>query len=143
MPKIKIQKIDENTKVPNYAHQGDAGLDFYSAEENYILKPQERKGFSTGVKMEIPDGYVGLIWDKSGLAAKYGVKTMAGVIDSTYRGEVMIVLINLGNKEYLVEKNAKIAQMLIQKIEQAEIEIVDDLNVTKRGGGGFGSTGMK
>ena len=143
MLKIKIQKTNENAKVPNYAHQGDAGLDFYSAEENYILKPQERKGFSTGVKMEIPDRYVGLVWDKSGLAAKYGIKTMAGVIDSTHRGEVVIVLINLGNKEYLVEKNAKIAQMLIQKIEQAEIEIVDDLNITKRGDGGFGSTGMK
>ena len=143
MPKIKIQKINENAKVPSYAHQGDAGLDFYSAEENYVLKPEERKGFSTGIKMEIPGGYAGLIWDKSGLAAKYGIKIMAGVIDSTYRGEVIVMLINLGNKNYLVEKNAKIAQMLIQKIERAEIEIAEDLNVTKRGGGGFGSTGIK
>ena len=143
MPKIKIQKINENAKVPNYAHQGDAGLDFYSAEENYVLKSGERKGFSTGIKMEIPNGYVGLIWDKSGLAAKYGIKIMAGVIDSTYRGEVIVMLINLGNKNYLIEKNAKIAQMLIQKIEQAEIKIVEDLNITKRGDGGFGSTGIK
>ena len=143
MPKVKIQKINKNAKVPNYAHQGDAGLDFYSAEENYILKLGERRGFSTGIKMEIPDGYVGLIWDKSGLAAKQGIKIMAGVIDSTYRGEVIIILINLGSKEYLVEKNTKIAQMLIQKVERAEIEIVEDLNITKRGDGGFGSTGMK
>jgi len=143
MLKIKIQKINENAKILNYAHEGDAGLDLYSAEENYILKSRERKGFSTGIKMEIPDGYVGLIWDKSGLAAKYGIKVMAGVIDSIYRGEVIVVLINLGNKEYLVEKNAKIAQMLIQKIEIAKIEIVEDLNITKRGDGGFGSTGMK
>ncbi len=143
MPKIKIQKINANAKTPNYAHQGDAGLDLYSAEENYVLKPGERKGFLTGIKMEIPDGCVGLIWDKSGLAAKYGIKTMAGVIDSTYRGEVIVMLINFGNKEYLVEKNAKIAQMLIQKIERAEIEVVEDLNITKRGDGGFGSTGMK
>ena len=143
MPKIKIQKINDSAKVPNYAHRGDAGLDFYSAEENYVLKPGERKGFSTGIKMEIPDGYAGLIWDKSGLAAKQGIKIMAGVIDSTYRGEVIVLLINLGNKNYLVEKNTKIAQMLIQKIEQAEIEMVEDLNITKRGGGGFGSTGIK
>jgi len=143
MLKIKIQKINENAKIPNYAHEGDAGLDLYSAEENYILKSQERKGFFTGIKMEIPDGYVGLIWDKSGLAAKYGIKVIAGVIDSIYRGEVIVVLINLGNKEYLVEKNAKIAQMLIQKIEIAKIEIVKDLNITKRGDGGFGSTGVK
>lgn len=143
MPKIKIQKINENVKIPNYAHQGDAGLDFYSAEEDYVLKPGERKGFLTGIKMEIPDGYVGLFWDKSGLAVKQGIKTMAGVIDSTYRGEVIVMLINLGDKEYLVEKNTKIAQMLIQKVEQAEIEIVEDLNSTKRGDGGFGSTGME
>ena len=143
MPKIKIQKINDSAKVPNYAHRGDAGLDFYSAEENYVLKPGERKGFSTGIKMEIPDGYAGLIWDKSGLAAKQGIKIMAGVIDSTYRGEVIVLLINLGNKNYLVEKNTKISQMLIQKIEQAEIEMVEDLNITKRGGGGFGSTGIK
>jgi len=143
MPKIKIQKINNNAKIPNYAHQGDAGLDFYSAEESYLLKQGERKGFSTGIKMEIPDGYAGLIWDKSGLAAKQGIKIMAGVIDSTYRGEVIIMLINLGNKEYLVEKNAKIAQMLIQKIEQAGIAVVENLNITKRGDGGFGSTGVK
>ena len=143
MPKIKIQKINNNAKVPNYAHRGDAGLDFYSAEENYVLKSGERKGFSTGIKMEIPNGYVGLIWDKSGLAAKQGIKVMAGVIDSTYRGEVIAMLVNLGSKEYLIEKNTKIAQMLIQKIEQAEIEMVEDLNITKRGDGGFGSTGIK
>ena len=138
--KIKIQKI-RNTKTPNYAHQGDAGLDIYSAEEDYNLKPKERKGFLTGIKMEIPDGYVGLVWDKSGLASKYGIKTMAGVIDSSYRGEISIVLINLGSEDYLVEKNTKIAQILIQKIEQVEIEEVEDLENTERGDGGFGSSG--
>jgi dUTP pyrophosphatase len=140
MLKIKIQKIRE-VKIPNYAHQGDAGLDIHSAEENYILKPGERKGFLTGIKMEIPSGYVGLIWDKSGLASKHGIKTMAGVIDSSYRGEIIIVLINLGNENYLVEKNTKIAQMLIQKIERVEIEEVENLDETKRGENGFGSTG--
>ncbi|MEA1936788.1 MAG: dUTP diphosphatase [Patescibacteria group bacterium] len=143
MLKVRIQKINEDAKVPNYAHRGDAGMDFYSVEENYLLKPGERRVFSTGIRMEIPDGYVGLIWDKSGLAVKYGIKVMAGVIDSTYRGEVAVALINLGSEEYLVEKNAKIAQMLIQKIEEVEIETGEDLNITKRGDGGFGSTGMK
>ena len=140
MLKIKIQKT-RDTKTPNYAHQGDAGLDIYSAEKNYILKPKERKGFLTGIKMEIPSGYVGLVWDKSGLAVKYGIKIMAGVIDSTYRGEIVIILINTGNENYLVEKNTKIAQMLIQKVEQVEIEEVENLNETKRGKSGFGSTG--
>jgi dUTP pyrophosphatase len=140
MLKIKIQKI-RDTKTPNYAHGGDAGLDLYSAEEDYVLKPGERKGFLTGIKMEIPNGYAGLVWDKSGLAVKHGIKIMAGVIDSAYRGEIIIVLINLGNENYLVEKNTKIAQMLIQKIERAEIEKVENLNETKRGEDGFGSTG--
>lgn len=140
MPKIKVQKI-RDVKTPNYAHQGDAGLDIYSAEENYILKPGERKGFLTGIKMEIPSGYVGLVWDKSGLAVKHGIKTMAGVVDSIYRGELIIILINLGSENYLVEKNTKIAQILIQKIERAEIEEVENLNETERGENGFGSTG--
>lgn len=138
--KIKIQKI-KNVKTPNYAHQDDAGLDIYSAEENYILKSGERKGFLTGIKMEIPSGYVGLVWDKSGLAVKHGIKTMAGVIDSTYRGELIIILINLGSENYLVEKNTKIAQLLIQKIEHVEIEEVENLDETKRGENRFGSTG--
>lgn len=140
MSKIKVQKI-RDVKTPNYAHQGDAGLDIYSAEEDYILKPGERKGFLTGIKMEIPSGYVGLVWDKSGLAVKHGIKTMAGVVDSIYRGELIIILINLGSENYLVEKNTKIAQILIQKIERAEIEEVENLNETERGENGFGSTG--
>jgi len=140
MLKIKIQKIGD-AKIPNYAHEGDAGLDIYSVEESYILKSGERKGFLTGIKMEIPSGYVGLIWDKSGLASKHGIKTMAGVIDSSYRGEVAIVLINLGSENYLIEKNTKIAQILIQKAEYAEIEEVENLEETERGDGGFGSTG--
>ncbi len=140
MLKIKIQKVRE-TKTPGYAHEGDAGLDIYSAEKNYNLKSGERKRFLTGIKMEIPNGCVGLVWDKSGLASKRGIKTMAGVIDSTYRGEIIIILINLGNEDYLVEKNTKIAQMLIQKVEQVEIEEVENLEKTERGDGGFGSTG--
>lgn len=141
MVKIKIQKINKNAKIPNYAHQGDAGLDFYSVEKNYSLQPLERKGFSTGIKIEISKGYVGLIWDKSGLAVKTGIKVMAGVIDSTYRGEVIIILINLGSKKYLVKNNTKIAQMLIQKVEEVKIEAVKNLSKTERGISGFGSTG--
>lgn len=142
MLKIKIQKI-RDAKIPNYAHRGDAGLDLYSAEADCVLKSGERKGFSTGIKMEIPDGYAGLVWDKSGLAFNHGIKIMGGVIDSIYRGEIIVVLVNFGDKDYLVKKNTKIAQLLIQKIEQVEIEESENLNETKRGSGGFGSTGLK
>ena len=140
MLKIKIQTIGD-AKLPSYAHKGDAGLDIYSAEEDYILKVGERRGFKTGVKMEIPEGYAALFWDKSGLAINYGIKTMGGIIDSTYRGEFVIILKNLGDKDYKVEKNSKISQVLIQKVEEAEFEQVESLEGTERNEGRFGSTG--
>lgn len=138
---IKFQKILDEATIPNYAHPGDAGMDFFSAE-NIVIKPGERNSLRTGVKMEMPDGFVGLIWDKSGLAIKDGIKTMAGVIDAGYRGEIKIVLINLSQKKYQIRKGQKIAQMLIKKVERAKIEEVKKLNETKRGEEGFGSTGL-
>ena len=138
--KIKILKIDPEVKAPGYANPGDAGMDFYAAE-NAVIKAGERKTVRTGIKMAIPPGYVGLIWDKSGLASKKGIKTMAGVIDAGYRGEVGIVLQNLGNEDFVVEKNMKIAQMLIQPVNNPELEEVKELDETKRGDGGFGSSG--
>ena len=140
--KIRIQKTNPEIKIPSYAHSGDAGMDLYSAEDA-IIKPGERKVVTTGIKIEIPNGYVGLIWDKSGLASKNGLKVMAGVIDSTYRGEIKAVIINLSDREYRVEKNTKIAQMLIQKVESMEIEEVENLEDTLRGDGGFGSSGLE
>lgn len=138
---IKFQKVLDEAIIPYYAHQGDAGMDIFSAEETTI-KAGERKSVRTGVKMEMPEGFVGLVWDKSGLALKNGIKTMAGVIDAGYRGEIGIVLANLSNQDYKIEKGQKIAQMLIQKAERAEIEEARELSETKRGSGGFGSTGL-
>ena len=139
---IKIKKLTEGAKVPQYAHPGDAGMDFFSNEE-MILRPEERKLVSTGISMAIPEGYVGLFWDKSGLAVKNGIKTMAGVIDAGYRGEIKILLHNLSTEEFKIEKGMKIAQMLIQPVEVREIVEVEDLEETERGEGGFGSTGLK
>ena len=138
---IKFQKILDEAIIPCYAHPGDAGMDIFSAGET-IIKAGERKSVRTGVKMELPEGFVGLVWDKSGLALKNGIKTMAGVIDSSYRGEIGIVLANLRGQDYEIEKRQKIAQMLIQKVERAEIEEVKELSETKRGADGFGSTGL-
>jgi len=142
MLKIKIQKVNKDVKIPNYAHQSDAGIDLYFAEDDYILKPGEHRKFATGIKIEIPKGHAGLIWDKSGLALKHCIKIMGGVIDSTYRGEIAVILINLSSKDYKVEKNTKIAQMLFQRVEEAGIEEVEHLSDTQRGEGGFGSTGL-
>ena len=92
--------------------------------------------------MAIPSGYVGLIWDKSGIAANHGLKTMAGVIDSGYRGEIKILIHNLSSRPYTVQSGTKIAQMLIQPVVQNEIIEVKELDDTSRGVGGFGSTGI-
>ena len=137
---IKIQKIDSNAKIPDYANTNDAGLDLYSVED-LVLGKGERSAVRTGIKMEIPGGYVGLVWDKSGLALKSGVKTMAGVIDAGYRGEIKVVLINLSNQDFKIKKGQKIAQMLIQKIEYPGIEEVEELGESVRGENDFGSTG--
>jgi dUTP pyrophosphatase len=139
---IKIKKLTSDAILPRYALSGDAGMDFFSNEE-VALMPGERKLVSTGISMAIPNGYVGLIWDKSGLAAKNGIKTMAGVIDAGYRGEIKILLHNLSMEEFKIEKGMKISQMLIQPVESKKLLEVEDLEETERGDGGFGSTGLK
>ena len=137
---LKIKKLKSDAKLPSYGHPGDAGMDIYSCEERTLL-PQEQALISTGIVMEIPDGYVGLVWDKSGVSHKGGIKTLGGVIDSGYRGEIMVGVINLGFESFMFEKGQKIAQMLIQKIESPTFEEVVELSDTSRGEGGFGSTG--
>ena len=140
---VKIKKTKE-VKTPSYAHKGDAGIDLYSAEE-YTLKPMERKLISTGIKMAIPLGYEGQVRPKSGLAINHGLSFVnaIGTIDGTYRGEIKIPCINLGEKEFKIEKGNKIAQMIFNKIEEAAIEEVNELDITPRNEGGFGSTGLK
>jgi len=137
--KIKIKKLNPNAIIPKYSHVGDAGMDLFSIE-NLILKPKHRVLIKTGLSIELPKGYVALVWDKSGIALK-GIKTMGGVIEHTYRGEYKIILVNLSSENYEIKKGQKIAQLLIQKIETAEVEEVNELSETIRGTGGFGSTG--
>lgn len=140
---IKIKKLYPDAVIPKYANENDAGMDFY-AHETVIIPPNQRKLISTGIAMAIPPGFVGLIWDKSGIASKYGLKSMAGVIDSGYRGEIMILLHNLSAEPYLIEKGNKIAQMLIQPVEQKKIIEVQELDTnTQRNVGSFGSTGLR
>ena len=140
--KLKIKKVEE-VKTPSYANPGDAGLDLYSAE-SVVLKPGERKVVSSGIKIAVPDGYEAQVRPKSGLAAKHGISVVntPGTVDSGYRGVVGVILINHGTEDFSIEKNSKIAQMIINKVERADIEEVDDLDDTKRGEGGFGSSGL-
>ena len=137
--KLQIQRI-KDVEMPSYAHEGDAAFDLRSAEE-LIIKPGEKQIINTGLKMAIPKGHVGLIWDRSGLAAKYALHCLAGVIDSGYRGEIGVVIINLGNDQIQITKNMRIAQMLIQPIINTTIEETNSLDETIRNEGGFGSTG--
>ena len=137
--KLRIQRIAD-VEMPSYAHDGDAAFDLRSAEE-HLLKPGHKAIVKTGLKMAIPEGHVGLIWDRSGLAAKNGVHVLAGVVDSGYRGEVGVVLKNLGDADVEITKNMRIAQMLIQPVVTTNIEESKELDNSKRGEGGFGSTG--
>ncbi|MFC1728009.1 dUTP diphosphatase [Nanoarchaeota archaeon] len=137
--KLKIERLGD-VNLPKYSNPGDAGLDLHS-NESFILKKGEKKLVKTGIKMGIPEGHVGLIWDRSGLAAKNGIHVLAGVVDSSYRGEVGVVLKNFGDEDFEIEKNSRIAQMLIQPVLNPEI-IEEELKDTERGEGGFGSTGL-
>jgi len=129
--------------LPFYAHKGDSGMDLYSAEE-CVLNPMERRLVATGIKVAIPFGYEAQIRPKSGLALEHGVghANSIGTIDSSYRGEIKIPLINFSDKPYKIEKGRKIGQMVFIKVEEAVFEEVEELGETTRNDKGFGSTGL-
>ena len=138
--KLEIKKVQPDAIMPARAHHDDAGLDLF-ANETLTLEPGMRRTVKTGIALAIPTGYVGLIWDKSSIPHKWGVKTMGGVIDASYRGEIGVIMVNLSQEPYVIEKGSKISQLLIQKVELPEVCEVSELDDTIRGEGGFGSTG--
>ena len=140
MAKIKIKKLKENAIAPAYAHLGDAGMDFFSAE-NCIIEAGKRKLVSTGISMELPEGYFSSIRGRSGLASKKGILVPGGVIEYTYRGEYKVILLNSGDEDFEIKVGDRIAQVLIQPVATAEVEVVEELSESSRGTGGFGSTG--
>jgi dUTP pyrophosphatase len=141
-PSLRIKKLDPEITLPAYAPDGDAGLDLCSAED-VDLEPGERAVVSTGFAMALPEGYAAFVQPRSGLAARHGISIVntPGLIDCHYRGEVKIILINLGREAFEVKRGDRIAQMVIQKVESVRVEAVDELDDTARGSGGFGSTG--
>jgi len=142
--KIDVMKTFSDAHLPTYARDGDAGADLYSLHAVNIM-PGEYKLVSTGIAMAIPQGYVGLIHPRSGLAAKHGITVLnaPGTIDAGYRGEIKVLLINHGKEIYNIERAERIAQLVIQKVENVFFEPVDELDATERGIGGFGSSGKK
>ena len=137
---LKIKKLDSEAKIPTKGNPGDAGIDFYTLEEVVFL-PGAQQRIRTGIALEIPSGYVGLVWDKSSISFNNNLKTVGGVIDSGFRGEFIIGMVNLSSETRTIAKGQKIAQMIIQKFEDCDIVQVEQLSDTVRGEDGFGSTG--
>ena len=144
MIKIQIKLLDEDLPMPRYQHEGDAGLDLPSRVD-YVLEPGERAMIPTGIAVAIPRGYAGFVLPRSGLASRHGIALVnsPGLVDSGYRGEMAIVMINTDQREaFHIKRGDRIAQLVIQKVEAVVPRRVDELDDTARGSGGFGSTGQ-
>ncbi len=138
---LPVQRIDPSVPLPSYSYDDDAAFDLCAAEQ-VVLAPGARAQVRTGIALAIPEGYVGLVWDKSGLSHTHGLKTLGGVVDAGYRGEVLVGLVNLSTEVYTIERHHKVAQMIIQKKEIPTIVEVSRLEHSERGVRGFGSSGQ-
>jgi dUTP pyrophosphatase len=137
---LRVKRIHPEAKLPVYGHPGDAGLDLFSVVDRE-LGPGEVFAVPTGIQVAIPAGHAGLVWDKSGISLQ-GIHCLAGVVDSGYRGEVQVVMINLSAAPFAVKKGMKIAQMLVQTVAAVSVIECEALDGSSRGEGGFGSTGL-
>tara|TARA_B100000929_G_scaffold126659_1_gene100430 strand:- start:27 stop:455 length:429 start_codon:yes stop_codon:yes gene_type:complete len=126
--------------TPSYSHPGDAGADL-KASEHFVVPARGKVLIPTGLCIELPEGYVGLIWPRSGLAVKHSLDSGAGVIDAKYRGEIKVLLFNHSDENFTIEPGDRIAQLLVQKVENINFLSVESLDETGRNLGGFGSTG--
>lgn len=142
---LQIKMLDAELPVPSYAKEGDAGFDL-RARESVTLAPGERALVKTGVAFALPQGYVGLVHPRSGLAAKHGITVVnaPGTVDAGYRGEIMVCLLNTDLREpFVVERGDRIAQLVVQRFETARFVVVDELPESERGATGFGSSGVQ
>ncbi len=146
MPKIAVKKLDERAVLPTYGSPYAAGADLYALTDGEVtLQPGETKLVHTGLAMEIPEGYAGLIYARSGLASKRGLApaNKVGVVDADYRGEVMVALHNHSLQPQTIDCGERIAQLVVAPFLKAEFDEAEELSDTSRGAGGFGSTGKK
>ena len=143
MIEVKIQKIDNSAKLPHRMSTHAAGYDLYSChQQNIILKKGEVKLVPTGIAISLPAGYEAQIRPRSGLAIKHGIGVLnaPGTIDADYRGEIKIILFNYGKEDFIIAPGTRVAQMIIAKHEIVDFAVTEELDVTKRGSGGFGHT---
>jgi dUTP pyrophosphatase len=141
-PVLEVRRLDPDLPLPAYAHPGDAGLDLWAADTTTI-RPGERALVPCGIAIAVPDGHVGLVHPRSGLAADHGLTVLnaPGTIDAGYRGEVKVLLVNHGDAPVEVEHGERIAQLVVLPVATVDVREVDRLDATVRGAGGFGSTG--
>ena len=139
---VEVLIISEPGFEPVYAKPGDAGADIKSTED-HVIRAGDRQLVKTGIKIAMPDGYVGLVHPRSGLAAKHGITVLntPGTVDAGYRGEIMVTLLNTSNEDFEVRRGDRIAQLLIQRVERGQFIAVSELPESARGEGGFGSSG--
>lgn len=138
---VKFKKLNEDAQMPTYAHADDAGMDLFS-DNDYVVWAYHRKVITTGIALEIPSGYFGMIRPRSGLAVNFGITAISsGVIDSGYRGEIKVLLQNHGTQRYNIDRGHRIAQLLILPVFHAVLEETDELSKSTRGQKGHGSTG--
>jgi dUTP pyrophosphatase len=141
--RLRVRRLDDLALLPTRAYPGDAGLDLYALEEA-VLNPGERASIGTGIAVEIPEGQAGLVLPRSGLAARHGIALVnaPGLIDSGYRGEVRVLLLNTDREEpFAISRGERIAQLVLVRVETPEVVEVDQLALSERGAGGFGSSG--
>jgi len=141
---IRLKLLDEGLPAPRYQHEGDAGFDL-SSRLDFVLGPGERATIPTGIALAIPKGFAGFVLPRSGLASRHGIALVnsPGLIDSGYRGEIAVVIINTDKIEpFHIKRGDRIAQLVLQRIDEATVLQVDELDETSRGAGGFGSTGQ-
>jgi dUTP pyrophosphatase len=145
MMPLRLKRLDPELPLPAYAHDGDAGLDLFAARD-LVLPPGQRGLVPTGIALAIPEGFAGFVQPRSGRALRDGLSLVntPGLIDSHYRGEIKLIAINLDPKTSVtISRGDRIAQLVLQRVERADIEEVDDLGETQRGEGGFGSSGHR
>jgi dUTP pyrophosphatase len=143
MIELRIKMIDEGLEMPRYRHEGDAGLDLPSRVD-FVLMPGERARIPTGICVAVPRGYAGFVLIRSGLAARHGIACVnsPGLIDAGYRGEIEVICLNTDRREpFEIKRGDRIAQLVIQRVEEVTLAPVSELDETGRGAGGFGSTG--
>lgn len=137
---ISVQLLDKNAKIPTKANINDAGFDLYSIIDT-VIPPKQRKTVRTGIAIQMPEHFAGLIWPRSGLSVKQGIDVLAGVVDSGYRGEIMVCLYNTSDEVVGINIGDRIAQIIFQEVPRVSMEVHETLGSSQRGDNGFGSSG--